>query len=104
MQAIIGNYAVPVLEEKQVWGTSDDTRTAYLDSQVLPVISQQLIILFLFHVKIAFVHHQGLQHKCGHSDAPVRCCARLTSALPIETLCQLSETFKPFHLSLGRYH
>ncbi len=34
MQAIIGNYAVPVLEEKQVWGTSDDTRTAYLDSQV----------------------------------------------------------------------
>ena len=35
VQAIIGNYAVPVLEEKQVWGTSDDTRTAYLDSQVL---------------------------------------------------------------------
>ncbi len=35
LQAIIGNYAVPVLEEKQVWGTSDDTRTAYLDSQVL---------------------------------------------------------------------
>ena len=34
VQAIIGNYAVPVLEEKQVWGTSDDTRTAYLDSQV----------------------------------------------------------------------
>ena len=36
VQAIIGNYAVPVLEEKQVWGTSDDTRTAYLDSQVIP--------------------------------------------------------------------
>ena len=34
MQAIIGNYAVPILEEKQVWGTSDATRTAYLDSQV----------------------------------------------------------------------
>ena len=33
MQAIIGNYAVPVLEEKQVWGTSDQTQTAYLDSQ-----------------------------------------------------------------------
>lgn len=33
MQAIIGNYAVPILEDKQVWGTSDDTRTAYLDSQ-----------------------------------------------------------------------
>ena len=33
LQAIIGNYAVPILEDKQVWGTSDDTRTAYLDSQ-----------------------------------------------------------------------
>ncbi|PSC72172.1 NAD(P)-binding Rossmann-fold superfamily [Micractinium conductrix] len=33
MQAIIGNYAVPILEEKPVWGTTDQTRTAYLDSQ-----------------------------------------------------------------------
>ena len=33
VQAIIGNYAVPILEDKQVWGTSDDTKTAYLDSQ-----------------------------------------------------------------------
>eukprot|EP01023_Acetabularia_acetabulum_P047194 TRINITY_DN495_c0_g2_i1.p2 TRINITY_DN495_c0_g2~~TRINITY_DN495_c0_g2_i1.p2 ORF type:complete len:406 (+),score=56.37 TRINITY_DN495_c0_g2_i1:108-1220(+) len=33
MQAIIGNYAVPVLEEKQVWGTDDETKTAYLDTQ-----------------------------------------------------------------------
>lgn len=31
-QAIIGNYAVPILEEKPVWGTDDDTRTAYLDT------------------------------------------------------------------------
>lgn len=31
-QAIIGNYAVPILEEKQVWGTNDQTRTAYLDT------------------------------------------------------------------------
>lgn len=31
-QAIIGNYAVPILEEKPVWGTSDETRTAYLDT------------------------------------------------------------------------
>lgn len=31
-QAIIGNYAVPILEEKPVWGTNDDTRTAYLDT------------------------------------------------------------------------
>lgn len=33
MQAIIGNYAVPILEEKPVWGTSDNTRTAYMDTQ-----------------------------------------------------------------------
>jgi len=32
MQAIIGNYAVPILEDKQVWGTSDQTKTAYLDT------------------------------------------------------------------------
>lgn len=33
MQAIIGNYAVPILEERSVWGTNDQTRTAYLDTQ-----------------------------------------------------------------------
>ncbi len=32
LQAIIGNYAVPILEEKAVWGTTDATRTAYMDS------------------------------------------------------------------------
>ena len=30
---MIGNYAVPILEDKTVWGTTDETRTAYLDSQ-----------------------------------------------------------------------
>ena len=34
MQALIGNYAVPILDEKQVWGTTDETKTAYLDSMV----------------------------------------------------------------------
>lgn len=33
-QAVIGNYAVPILEDKQVWGTNDDSRTAYMDTQV----------------------------------------------------------------------
>lgn len=33
MQAIIGNYAVPILEERQVWGTTDATKTAYIDTQ-----------------------------------------------------------------------
>jgi uncharacterized protein YbjT (DUF2867 family) len=32
MQAIIGNYALPILEERPVWGTTDMTRTAYIDS------------------------------------------------------------------------
>mmetsp|Transcript_4995 Transcript_4995/g.10779 ORF Transcript_4995/g.10779 Transcript_4995/m.10779 type:complete len:366 (+) Transcript_4995:108-1205(+) len=32
-QAVIGNYAVPILEDKAVWGTTDETRTAYLDTQ-----------------------------------------------------------------------
>lgn len=34
LQAVIGNYAVPILEDKQVWGTNDDSRTAYMDTQV----------------------------------------------------------------------
>ena len=33
MQALIGSYAVPILEDQTVWGTSDNTRTAYLDTQ-----------------------------------------------------------------------
>lgn len=33
MQGLIGNYAVPILEERSVYGTSDQTRTAYLDTQ-----------------------------------------------------------------------
>lgn len=34
VQAVIGNYAVPILENRPVWGTNDETRTAYLDTQV----------------------------------------------------------------------
>lgn len=33
MQPLISAYAVPILEEQSVWGTSDTTRTAYLDTQ-----------------------------------------------------------------------
>uniref|UniRef100_A0A7S0WZB3 NmrA-like domain-containing protein n=1 Tax=Chlamydomonas leiostraca TaxID=1034604 RepID=A0A7S0WZB3_9CHLO len=32
-QAVIGNYAVPILEDKPVWGTTDETRISYLDTQ-----------------------------------------------------------------------
>jgi uncharacterized protein YbjT (DUF2867 family) len=33
MQPLISAYAVPILEEQSVWGSSDSTRTAYLDTQ-----------------------------------------------------------------------
>lgn len=33
MQAIIGNYAVAILEERSVWGTNDKIRTGYIDAQ-----------------------------------------------------------------------
>jgi uncharacterized protein YbjT (DUF2867 family) len=33
MQALISQYAVPILEDQSVFGTDDQTRTAYLDTQ-----------------------------------------------------------------------
>ena len=39
LKALIGNYAVPILEDKQVWGTSDNTKTAYLDTLVSTSLS-----------------------------------------------------------------
>lgn len=43
MQAVIGNYAVPILEDKTVWGTNDTSRIAYLDATVSTQILNQTI-------------------------------------------------------------
>ena len=48
LQALIGNYAVPILDDKQVWGTSDETRTAYLDSLVSHSIDSLALVKSYF--------------------------------------------------------
>jgi hypothetical protein len=42
---VIGNYAVPILEDKPVWGTTDETRISYLDSQVTACVLVRCCVL-----------------------------------------------------------
>ena len=92
LQAIIGNYAVPILEEKQVWGTTDETRTAYLDTTdvaKMTLAALRCVVVCLLSVLTAqdaanigafpcSLHSALLILECsaGHCCDP-QCCCRL---------------------------
>ena len=101
MQAIIGNYAVPILEEKQVWGTSDATRTAYLDSQArrrrcLPSLHRLSVSLCMHMIRRASPLKTVLRSLASHSMSYARTAS--PKSVSINSNCLVAPEERPGRL------